>query len=761
MRNKFAISLFCTIALTVSSVLPAFSTQAKRSAPKPTPSQAAATKTSAATQTPTENSEQPKFALLIGIKDYLPRNGWTSLDAPDEDVKDMKALLMSRKFEFPANHIATLTGQVKHDDIINAFKNHLIANAKKYPGKNPLVIFYYSGHGSQKRDDNNDETDGYDETIVPYDSAHRDGEGTGKNTDVTDDEINALVSELRNYTNNVTLIFDSCRSGAISRGTAKSRWAPPDLREPVKKPSEKIVEQKDGPRFDMVNPNTGFVTISGCLSTQSSWERDWKNNPKIKKPNGVLTYYLIEELKKATPETSYVSLIEKVAIGVRKEFSNQEPQIEGNVRSAIFGGAAKVEDPFIKILKVEGNKVTLDAGKILGINVGAQIGIFSSDATVLRGAEGAKKFLTNATVKAVDNNNAIAEMPPSEENAKVSQVTEKSRAAIFNARLLEDPVRVSLGSGGRALPSDEIAVAPEFTATVTASLQERGLIENELIQLVDTQPKARGQNPQAAASDLVLVRRKFSKEFPAPQEYSENEEVYYFAEGGSGAPVFGVFAKVSDGESASRTLANVLENYVKQQNLIALINDESSLSAITVSLIPIAAEYSTNLRGEKELKSAKELPERNEEDLKKNGYTAENPSFPQEYHFKLKLENQTEDRLFVTLINISTDGGIKVILSSPLNEPLEPKRSVKTTIYKTSEPTGTETFKVIVTKKHQDFSVLEAQGITRSKGKGALSPLARLLNQSGTKRRSEPVGEVSQYSWGTKQVQMIVGKNRL
>jgi hypothetical protein len=87
-------------------------------------------------------------------------------------------------------------------------------------------MLYYSGHGSQMPDISKDETDGLDETIVPYDSRL-----PGK-FDISDDELNALLKKLAAKTSNITVILDSCHSGTFSRGTSTIRRIEPDTRPP-------------------------------------------------------------------------------------------------------------------------------------------------------------------------------------------------------------------------------------------------------------------------------------------------------------------------------------------------------------------------------------------------------------------------------------------------------------------------------------------------------------------------------------------------
>jgi hypothetical protein len=147
----------------------------------------------------------------------------------------MKTLLTS-KFEFPPANVLVLTDEkATHAGIVAAFKKHLIANTQR----GDIVVFHYSGHGSQMKDVSGDELDGLDETIVPHDSR----DPAGKVFDISDDEINSLLQELSKKTQNITFIFDSCNSGTVTRGANKKSVSRRPLCFP--RPRTSAARQKD------------------------------------------------------------------------------------------------------------------------------------------------------------------------------------------------------------------------------------------------------------------------------------------------------------------------------------------------------------------------------------------------------------------------------------------------------------------------------------------------------------------------------------
>src|SRR3990172_1547877 len=164
--------------------------------------------------------EKKKLALLIGIDNYEKVN---DLDGCVNDIQNMKALLRD-KFGFEESSIEVMVNeQATRKAILDAFQQHLIAQAKQ----GDLVVFHYSGHGSQMKDaPGGDEPDQYDETIVPQDSR------LPTVYDIPDDSINSLLQLLSQKTDNITFIFDSCHSGTGTRGAGKIRKVDRDERTP-------------------------------------------------------------------------------------------------------------------------------------------------------------------------------------------------------------------------------------------------------------------------------------------------------------------------------------------------------------------------------------------------------------------------------------------------------------------------------------------------------------------------------------------------
>ena len=149
-----------------------------------------------------------KFALLIGINKYSGEIN--SLRGCVNDVLLQKQLLKHR-FGFNPKDIKILTDeQATRQGILTAFEDHLIKQAK--PGD--VVVFHFSGHGSQVVDPDKDNPDGLNSTLVPIDSRYNSDGGVVQ--DIMGHTLFLLMYALK--TDNVTVVLDSCHSGGAKRG---------------------------------------------------------------------------------------------------------------------------------------------------------------------------------------------------------------------------------------------------------------------------------------------------------------------------------------------------------------------------------------------------------------------------------------------------------------------------------------------------------------------------------------------------------------
>ncbi|MEO8637074.1 MAG: caspase family protein [Gemmatimonadales bacterium] len=304
-------------------------------------------------------------ALLIGIDAY-PRI--RQLAGCVNDVRLMRAILQEN-FGFAPESITVLENEMAtRVNILAAFDALIVAT-----GRDDIVVIHYAGHGSQMTDLEGDEPSGLDSTIMPFDS-----EGwQGDNRDITDDEIGLKLAALGAQTSYITLIFDSCHSGTITRdaGGANARSVQADTR-PASELNRKPVPgvgpataQSAGPSGWM--PVTEkYVLISGCRDEETSFEYQPPEG-EGKVSHGALTYFLAQQLKQATPGTTYRDIFERAAARVNAANSAQHPQMEGKADREIFGVRDVTPMRFLRITARDGGTVTLSAGAAQGVTTGS------------------------------------------------------------------------------------------------------------------------------------------------------------------------------------------------------------------------------------------------------------------------------------------------------------------------------------------------------------------------------------------------------
>lgn len=315
-----------------------------------------------------------KFALLIGINKYPKLESNYQLKGCVNDVEAM-AHILQNNFGFPTSNITLLRDEQATYNGIKAALKMLV----EHVSKNSIVVVHYSGHGSRVRDREGDEPDGWDETIVPYDS----GREPDENHDITDDEIYEWLLDLSKKTPYVTLIFDCCFSGTITRDTfgPKARWVEPDGR-PIHKLPPSPVAAKDLSKVSRDLGPSGwlplsqrYLLIAGCRDEESSFEH-WVKEGDRTIVHGALTYFLIQELVRAEPGTTHRDVFERSSIQVAAAHPHQHPQMEGARDRELFGVRDIKPMHFVSVKQRIGDKVTLDAGAAHGLTISSQWAIY-------------------------------------------------------------------------------------------------------------------------------------------------------------------------------------------------------------------------------------------------------------------------------------------------------------------------------------------------------------------------------------------------
>jgi hypothetical protein len=346
-------------------------------------------------------------ALLIGINTYQPAGttaqhpagciygrcelgAFQNLDGSVNDAQAMADLLTSPKFGFPAGNVVLLANpappqpragikvlpadQTTHDGILAAMQKYLV----DLPQRGDTVVFYDASHGSLRVNSKgnkltvlvNGQYVHADSTLVPSD-AYKGG------YDVRDREMTRIFNAALDKGIHLTVIFDSCHSGGISRGLGpvyRERalaFDPRDINEvpdtlPGGEPRPAPTERQDNPA----------LVFSAAQQDQTA--KEMPVSDKTTEPHGAFTAALIEALQTLPADTPSGLVYERVkAVLEGGSVPDQEPDLDASParrQQPLFGGDAASSNKIraAALGTSDDGSVSLDIGKVSGIGVGTE-----------------------------------------------------------------------------------------------------------------------------------------------------------------------------------------------------------------------------------------------------------------------------------------------------------------------------------------------------------------------------------------------------
>lgn len=653
-----------------------------------------------------------KFALIVGIDDQVqPANFKISvLKGPTNDVKLIRRLLVERYgFKDDTDHILTLTGKnATKKAIADAFKNQLVNKAKANP--DAVVVFYFSGHGSQQDDVNNDESDGTDETLVAYDSR-----GIG-GRDIVDDEIATWFDALRAHTKNAVFILDSCHSETATRGDAVARALPTNpnaAHQTGTSSGAKTISRSLSPGWAR---NGQYTAIAGSLAEEQSYEGPIKDAGGT--TYGYLTWSLYQTLK-LQPDLSWRQTMESVRRAVGQLTSQQHPQVEGDVERAAFGEFGDRSQPYLSIVSATGDGLTINGGRALGLAKGSLLAIYDPNAKLLIGDD--KKLATArvtgaslAVSQAIFVDLPATALPP---GAKVAIVT-----PYFGT----EPLPVKLD----ALPDQ---------ATTPADMALLSQIRQRLKDVAIVSP-VHGAETWRYAVQKGCLNSKGELNIPKAALPSGCRPAYYLASPQTREAALAFWASATDPNLAQK-LAGAITALGRQAALRALSNRSGKLD-VRLKLIPV--NIVKDSLGQSEAVDDDPAP------------ASGQPSLAVGDAFRFLIDNRSSEDVWVTVIALETNGGIKVLTPAKTGDKVTANTSYRFgTVLEAQEPLGIETYKIVATTRSGiDFSVLEMPGVARQAGS---SPLEWLLTQTTTTTaRTTAVAGVSLNEWTTSELDVAL-----
>jgi hypothetical protein len=337
-----------------------------------------------------------KHALLVGVSEYpsLDRSQW--LMGPVNDVELAQEVLTGPRFQFPKENISTLVGWPKkeEDRPTRANIQKAFQELATRVSKDDLVFILMSGHGSQQpanEDPNDIETDGLDEIFLPADTTTWDPVTQTVRGAIVDDEIKTWTNAIRDKGAIVWIIFDSCHSGTMTRGTGNShrvnRRIDPALLIPkdavVKNPATKAlpkaeVESDLATTKEEPKERGTLIAMYAAQSLEPTFEMPMP--PPLGPRRGLFTTTILDIISNAPGALSYRDLAETIDVIYRSNGILQPtPLIEGNGIDLPVMGIGQAP-PRMDVLftgdfdPAQGYKI--NAGHLQGVNVGAVLEVF-------------------------------------------------------------------------------------------------------------------------------------------------------------------------------------------------------------------------------------------------------------------------------------------------------------------------------------------------------------------------------------------------
>ncbi len=308
-----------------------------------------------------------KYALLVGIGDYVNYGDEEGGDlrAAADDARSMRDVLVAR-WGFESGNVRLLTDTDATRDAIRAGLTEWLPSVAK-PGD--LVVFYFSGHGSQAFDEDGDEADGLDETLCPTDVLRNNA-----SRDIKDDELARWLEGLP--TENVTVILDSCHSGTATRAAAPFARRKALNREGAGDDPPHAAAGVSATTADDLR-RTPVLEISAAQAHQYALETVWEENG-VQRVGGAFTVPLVRYLWQVPGGTSYREVFRLTREEMRRASFEQEPQIStvpAVERAAFAAGGAGAEASVgaartATVTGGEGGRVWLDGGAAAGVGEG-------------------------------------------------------------------------------------------------------------------------------------------------------------------------------------------------------------------------------------------------------------------------------------------------------------------------------------------------------------------------------------------------------
>jgi hypothetical protein len=243
-------------------------------------------------------------------------------------------------------------GPPTRERILRAIESHLMPASR-----GDVAFFYYAGHGSQIGNLAEEEDDGFDETLVPADSA----QGA---PDIRDKELRRLFNRLLDAGADLTAMIDACHSGSVTRG-----YGEPARR--TRYVTAASTPVNDPPPYGPVpsqHPANPALVISAALEDQVAVDGDASTK-------GFTAAFF--DMLRSDPGASVATLVRRAAAVLRAAHGGrQKPLVEGPADRAFLRAIPRPASG-LSVVTGEHDPTTgavgLDVGRAVGILPGVEL----------------------------------------------------------------------------------------------------------------------------------------------------------------------------------------------------------------------------------------------------------------------------------------------------------------------------------------------------------------------------------------------------
>lgn len=630
----------------------------------------------------TTAQEPNKIALIVAISKYPANLGWGELSSIN-DVKLIKESLFKQGFK--DQNITVLTDkQATFAGMKAAFDKALIQKAKQ----GDIAVFHFSGHGQQIQDDNGDEADGLDESLIPYDAPADEDKG-GPGNHFRDDLLGQKLSELRlklGVTGSLLVIADACHSGTITRGLGVKRGTSEIYGSTTFKSKQSKTTIIQDNSYGIANDTKNMAPMASFFASSPA-ECNSEAVLPDKTGAGSLSLAFSRALTNADKNISYRGLFDNIKVEMSSLVVNQTPLAEGDLDYVIFGGKALGKPLYYKIqVEPKTNTLSIPTGKIYGVFNNTTVKLYKADT---RDTAQAKPIATGVVTDAGDYTSTI------KLDNKVSDAEVKSAWTYLN--------EINFGDLGVKLKVNiNDALLKKDIEGMFKNIKQASLVDN--------------------AADLFL--QSGMNAFSGDSIYLVN----------AGDVVIWKAEKNISKQNLYDTLAMKVGDYARAKYLrnLSLVNNEYKVSFEFVPLKCISDCGTRNAKYQ-------------DDKIKSKMDASGNIIFKEGDRFRLNIINHSDSkRLYYTVLDIQPDNKVTVLIPRSNKVPedyiisSQDTVSLYTDIFKIGPPYGVDVLKIIASDVPLDLrSIFDTRGAaTRGKAKGPFEKIVEgTYSAEGNKKR--------------------------